>query len=416
MTDLEDRLRRDLKELSERAQPGSIRPLRVPSARKAPRMRRWLAPVAATVAVLGVIAGVSLAGPQGGQYAAGRPAAVAGLAGPRPPYYVTVFQRYAGAHGQIITIAAVHDSATGAALTTVRIPTLMSQGGTQGPSITAAGDDRTFVITELGQTGTRNLARFFLLRVTEHGRAASLTRLPITVPGNLSVDDVALSPDGSRLAITVQSCRGADCQHSGIRVVALASGAATTWLTPANGAPFNVSWVGDAKVAFLWQSGARASPPTQRTGYRVLNIDAPGRNLLAARAISSPRAEPSGYIPLALVTLDGNVVITSTVQNDHQWYGRDTVVAEFVELSARTGKLLGVLDTATKKYVAPGDNGAGLLDQECNVVSLGRTGVHVLVQCFGLGFGRLDGSRFTPLPGFPSPSSSGINGQDAAAW
>jgi hypothetical protein len=33
------------------------------------------------------------------------------------------------------------------------------------------------------------------------------------------------------------------------------------------------------------------------------------------------------------------VVITSTVQNDHQWYGRDTVVAEFVELSARTGKI-----------------------------------------------------------------------------
>jgi hypothetical protein len=38
----------------------------------------------------------------------------------------------------------------------------------------------------------------------------------------------------------------------------------------------------------------------------------------------------------------------------------------------------------------------------------------VLVACFA--FGRLDGSRFTPLPGFPSPSSSGISGQQAAAW
>jgi hypothetical protein len=46
----------------------------------------------------------------------------------------------------------------------------------------------------------------------------------------------------------------------------------------------------------------------------------------------------------------------------------------------------------------------------------GSTGVPVLVQCFDLGFGRPDGSRFTPLPGFPSPSSSGISGQDAAAW
>ncbi len=50
------------------------------------------------------------------------------------------------------------------------------------------------------------------------------------------------------------------------------------------------------------------------------------------------------------------------------------------------------------------------------MVSAGGAGVHVLVQCFGLGFGRLDGSRFTPLPGFPSPSSSGISGQSAAAW
>jgi hypothetical protein len=113
---------------------------------------------------------------------------------------------------------------------------------------------------------------------------------------------------------------------------------------------------------------------------------------------------------------DGSVVITSTVQNDHQRYGRDTVVGEFVELSVRTGKPLGVLHTAAPKYVAPGNNGAGLLDQECNVVSLGSTGVHVLVQCFGLGLGRLDGRRFTPLPGFPSLSSSGISGQDAAAW
>lgn len=109
------------------------------------------------------------------------------------------------------------------------------------------------------------------------------------------------------------------------------------------------------------------------------------------------------------------MVITSTVRNDLQWYFRDTVVAQFVELSARTGKLLGVLYTSTQKFVSPG-TGAGLLDQECNVVSLGSAGVHALVQCFGLGFGRLDGSRFTPLPGFPSASSSGIGGQSAAAW
>ena len=62
MTDLEERLRRDLKELSQRVGPGSVRPLRDPPARRRARAVRWLAPAAAVAAVLGVVAGVSLAG------------------------------------------------------------------------------------------------------------------------------------------------------------------------------------------------------------------------------------------------------------------------------------------------------------------------------------------------------------------
>lgn len=91
-----------------------------------------------------------------------------------------------------------------------------------------------------------------------------------------------------------------------------------------------------------------------------------------------------------------------------------------IELSARTGQLLRVLHTVTVPDVIAGLNGpvgqltTGQLDQGCNVLSLGPAGVHVLVDCFG--FGRVDDRRFTPLPGFPSPSSSGIGGQDASAW
>jgi len=69
----------------------------------------------------------------------------------------------------------------------------------------------------------------------------------------------------------------------------------------------------------------------------------------------------------------------------------------------------GLLHTTTVHGVAPGTDGtAGQLDQECNVLSLGHLGIHVLVSCFA--FGRLDGGRFTPLPGFPSPASSGMSG------
>ena len=407
MTDLEDRLRRDLKDLSERAQPGSTRPLRVPPVRRWSRAVRWLAPVAATAAVIGVIAGVSLA-----DQSAGRLPAPLDTPGRMPRYYVTVWQAFVAS--RVVTKAVVHDSATGAMLTTMPVPTLTdSQGSTGGLSITAAGDDRTFVITE--QPGSPNVIGFYLLRVAAHGRSASLSRLKLSVPGSLSVADVALSPDGTRLAMDVQSCNARTCQYTGIRVVTLASGAVSTWTTRANGFPSGVSWVGNGQVAFDWQSGIHTPPPSQRTEYRLLSLTRAGRDLMTARAIGSPRPEPTQYMPAALVTPDGSVVVTSTVQNIPDGHRRYTVVAKIIELSARTGRLLRVLHTATVYRATPGNSGTvGQLDQNCNVLSLGPTGVHVLVACFA--FGRLDGSRFTPLPGFPSPSSSGISGQTTGAW
>jgi hypothetical protein len=377
---------------------------------------RWLAPVAAVAAVIGVVAGVSLASrSQGHRSAPVQSPIPPEPAGPMPSYYVTAWQTYAGSDNgtRIPTFAVVHDSATGAVLATVRVPTVSTQGGTEGPSITA-GDDLTYVI---GQGG-----RYYLMRVAADGRSATLSRLPLSVPGYLSVSDVALSPDGRRLAMDVQHCtaKTESCPYTGVRVVTIATGAASMWTTRANGAPFNVSWAGNERVAFEWQSGVRTPPPGQQTGYRLLSLTGPGRNLLAARAIASPATEPNYYVPAALVTADGSMVITSTVQNIPAGHRRDTVVARVVELSASTGQLLRVLHTATVRDVIAGLNGpvgqptTGQLDEDCNVLSLGPAGVHVLVDCFG--FGRVDDRRFTPLPGFPSPSSSGISPQDTGAW
>ena len=389
MTELEERLSRELKELSERAQPGSIRPLREPQVRRRPRAVRWLAPVAAVVAVLGVIAGVSVIGRPGG---GGVRPSVPEEQGPMPRYYVTVWQTYAGSgNGHVIpTYAVVHDSATGAPLASVRVPTLTdSQGGTQGPSITAAGDDRTFVIME--QSDVPRINVFYRLRVAANGRSAKLSKLPVSVPAYLALTDVALSPDGTRLAMDVQHCndKTESCPYTGIRVVTIATGAVSSWTTRANGAPFNVSWVGNERVAFEWQAGGRTPPAGQQTGYRLLTLTGAGRDLMASRPVGSPPARPDGSVPAALVTADGKVVVTSAGSN-------------VIELSARTGQLLRVLYTAT-------GGGSG-----CEVLSLAPSGIHVLVSCPA--FGRVDGDRFTPLRAFPSPSSSGISGQQAATW
>jgi hypothetical protein len=416
VSDLEQRLRRDLKDLSERAGPDSIRPLRVPAVRRRSRVVRWLAPVAAVAAVVGVITGVSVASQPAGQghneLPTSQPATSPEPAGTMPPYYVTAYQSFGAGNREPATFAAVHDSATGATLATVQMPTLEGyQGGTEGPNITAAGDDRTFVITEsatLSPAAWNSLSRFYLLRVAADGRSASVRLLPVSIR-NLMVDGVALSPDGSQLAVAAQRCQGAGrCQFTGIRVITLATGAAADWTAQASGAVYTLSWAGDHYLAFEWQGMGTDQ------GYRLLDVAGTGGNLLAGPAIASPApvTADGGYTAPALITPDGKAVITTAISDIPEGNGRDTVIAKIVELSAGTGQLLKVLYTATAKHATSGT--AASLDQDCQVLSLGPTGVQPLVSCFT--FGRVDNGRLTPLPGFPSPASSGIAGQQAGAW
>jgi hypothetical protein len=384
------------------------------------RRRRRLAGAVAFLVLAGLVAGgLAAAWPASGAQTAlvgpGSGAAAGELpAGMMPRFYVTLDTSYP----QNTTAAIVRSSASGAVLATVHVP------GNMNSHITAAGDDRTFVISETGAAkiatvtlppsrrypsgaviargSWQQLTRFYLLRIAANGRSASLTRLTVSVPANLRVDDVALSPDGGRIAMGVESCtagsparRAMSCQYSGIRVVSLRTGAATTWtsrLGPGDG--WQLSWDGNDHIMFLW-----------REGYRLLSLSGPDRNLLAARAIAGPRPV-NYYVPLELAAPGGGAVITSTFSNVPDGNGRVTVIAKIIELSASTGRLLRVLYTATAHNVSTGNGDAGTLDDGCTVLALGPSGVHVLAECFGLG--RLDGTRFTPLPGVPAPGLIGL--------
>src|SRR5215472_13532591 len=139
MTGLEDRLRRELREL--RPRPESVRPLRVPPARRFARTRHWLAPAAAAIAVVVIIAVVTVVhGLVGSTSAPTGPTVpmTAQIARSLPQYYVVAFQSYINGGRTIATYAAVHDTATGAKLASVRVPTLFMQGGAYSPSITGA--------------------------------------------------------------------------------------------------------------------------------------------------------------------------------------------------------------------------------------------------------------------------------------
>ncbi len=417
MTELEDRLKRELREL--RPLPSSIRPLRVPQPRRFARTWRWLAPLAAAAAVVAVVTAVATAG---GDFTRGAsaPARPTGLTAPMtarmatrlPRYYVVAFQRYINDGRTIATYAAVHKTSTGALLASVRVPTLMTQGGANGPSITGAAGDRTFVLVESGQTSVDDVVWCFLLRVAANGRSVKLSKLPVSIPSSMAIDDAALSPDGTRLAMAAQwSCGARRCDDAGIRVVDLATGNVASWTTQVNGAPFKVSWAGNDELAFEWQTSLKDPP----TGYRLISVTGAGGDLLAGPAIASPTAEPTDYVPAALSTPGGKDVITSEVRNVTTPTGRVDVVAHVIELAGSTGRTVRVLYTTSADQVTGGGNGeAGSLDQECNVLSLGPEVTDPLVQCFSVGV-LVDGKLVT-LPGFPSPASSGISGQDAIAW
>ncbi|HTZ27018.1 MAG TPA: hypothetical protein VMC83_23695 [Streptosporangiaceae bacterium] len=420
MSTLEDRVRAAFWADAETVRPETIRgvpqrparPGRRPRARGAgrtSRTARWLAPVAAVIAVIGVIVGVHLAAPPVA------PSSVGALTG-LPPYYVTLTGAMSS-HRPVLT-AAVHDSETGALLTSVNVPVRQkvpqplhhashssAQLGAPPPmpsGISASANGRTFAITD--DVG------FFLLRVAADGRSAQLSRLPIRASYVLS-DSAALSPDGNQLAIDVESCKRV-CRQ-GIEVVSLATGASKLWLGPSMaGPPLSPAWVGSgAEIMFQWQVGSSSA----LEGYRLLDISGAGGSLLgSSRAMVSPQAQSGWqFAGPMLLTPDGHGLLTTEYRNVPGQDGGGTAMLRVVELSASTGQLLRVLHAATEHY------GAGwaahvTADAACQVLSLGPTGVHALIRCPGLG--RLDGDRFTPLPGVPVIMNGGTGIGGAVAW
>jgi len=425
MTALEDRLTQELRQLAEVAQPETIRPLGVPARRSrawAPRRLRltWarrprlLGPVLATVAVVSVAVGLGVLAPSlpGGGTAPTASALVRSNA--FPPYYATV--TWPSDNG-LKTFVAVYNSATGARVARVSLPTVYFRDGHMSalslPDITAARNGRTFLLLSApfpfpdNREGSFGYAtRMFRLQVSDSG-AVHVTQLAFHVPSNAfisSPEDIDLSPDGTRLAIASDwDCGKTRCAHTGIQVLNLSTGAVTgSWSTHGGtGEVDNLSWVNARSLAFEWvpliQRGDRIiyQPITRGSRpYRVLPLSAaPTTDLLAAsEPVASSDAQQPDFntVPTVLVTPDGQTVVTSQValgSHGHEAEGR------IVELNADTGQLERTLYTAS----ATGDTSD--LEAGCNVLSLGPGGAHPLVDCFGKA-GALVNGQIVSLPGF----------------
>ena len=405
MPDLENLLREELQHEAQKVQPELLRPLQVPTRR--PSWRPRLLPFTAAAAVIAVITAGALAA---GLTAAHKPAAhkpaVSGSApASLPRFYVTTSSSPGGRGIQAVVRASASGQVTGTVPVPSALPVEWADSG--GTFVTAAADDRSFIIgVQGGQAPTKNGLdlRLFRFAISAAGKPGHLTELAPAPMRNETTEGIALSPDGKLLAVSLMRDSPAGAVGA-IQVLDLATGATRTWTAPAHSVyiPGPPSWAdGSRVIAFTWlrstQSGLMSAP----RGIRLLDTAGPGDNLVAGTVIVPSGMVAAGSLVSARITPDGRDVIVVTWRDLTPQASTHTVIVQFAELQAATGRLVRLLYTRTERY----DEGPfTTLQDSLGVLSLGSQGRYALVQ--GTQFGWLDvggpdSGRFTPLPAVPA--------------
>jgi hypothetical protein len=452
--------------LQQGSEPDRRRPAPGGPGRSRSRWLRLLVPVAAAAAVVTVIAAAVAvtriahhAGAGGGKLPAGTvPLAAAPASGARtarggtaaasalPPYYVSLEP---GPLSGGSTRAVVRATATGKALATITPPSPYPNF----TAVTAAADDRTFVlaadndlaliqaqerqaITQKsgapqgdGASGLRSLLgpgrripssvtvppeKFFLLRLDPADGTATLSALPTPAEPADEVNDIALAPDGSRLAIALTGAgagAGAGAAEQQITVVSLGTGSARTWQGPSQEGYYlggvvlganPLSWTADGRtLAFEEESPLRGRPqpgqPIYSIQVRLLDTAAPGVDLWSSRAVTISGAPGQAMnITNAMITPDGTRIVAPV---------ETQTAREVAEYSASTGDLVAVL--GVRHFQQAYDGGAPTLfwtsfSGSMVIVYDATQGSPLLTSNGGLTpfvLAEVTGSQFKPLPG-----------------
>jgi len=383
----------------------------------------WVAPLAAAAAVVLVVVGSVAADSwlarsgngQSSNPAASKQAAPAGSFTGVPAYYVAV---------ENSSLAVVRATATGATLARIKTRTPFV-------GVTGAADDRTFVLdaqrSVMGSTVQwPGHPAFYLLRLSASGAEESFTRLVLpALPTGTAVTGLALSPDGSKLAVEWGPSTNGRTGLLEIRVYTLATGASRTWFATGSGDPVDqggftgsgvdgsqsISWAADSQtLAFDWIN------QSYTIGVRLLDTAASGNNLIADSRLAVIEASrtsqshissgPPDYISQcvtdSIMSLDGSSIVcgysTSTGPYNDPY---DTT--GFIRYSAKTGKQAQVFGVFTFK----GNEGGGEFSLYWTD-STGKTLIGGSATPSGTRVGVINGETFTPLPG--------IAHLGAAAW
>jgi hypothetical protein len=294
-----------------------------------------------------------------------------------PPYFVTLTP----------SGASVNLTVSGAAVATIRTSL---PGGTV-VAVTAAGDDRTFVLAEQGQD--RKAVTFYQVQLGPSGRPSAPTRLPMSVTDGNTMTGLALSPDGAKLAIAVAP--GGGVQQ--VRLYPIHGGAGRTWSATGGTlgehfSSWSLSWPASQRtLAFNWSAG-------QTTSVRLLNLGTAGGSLLAASrpAVTLAKTAELGQTQyqcqVMTITPDGSAIVCpSSTITDIAKNGTMTYSTGFPEFSVTTGRLIRITGHWPRKQNDPfvytmfwsGASGQVLIGM---IHSAGRDWV-----------GVISGNRFTPL-------------------
>ena len=316
----------------------------------------WLIPLsaAAVVAVLALslvtLRHAAAPGPAPTKAGTVAPAVTGGI----PRYYAIATEEPASHLGQLAAISVtVRDVYADKTLVTVALPAVnVSLGTNETVGVSAAGDDRTFIV---GRGNVYGAVTYFLVHIAPGTkRVATVEQLPIPEVNLGVLLGFAVSPNGKELAAL--SVRG---NGTTLRVYSLESGATLrTWVGGSWRSTYslyqegvNVSWTADNRqVAFatVLTSGRNSS-----LEERLIGVTAPSGDLAAASKVV---LNAPGSCSSLLLTPDGGTVVCATVVN----YLGSAPSADcgqsgpmFVAYSAATGKRLRVL----YQYTGPCDGG-----------------------------------------------------------
>jgi hypothetical protein len=293
--------------------------------------------------------------------------------------------------------------------------------------VAGAADGRTFVLDEQrsimgGSVTWVGQPRFYLLRLTASGTKESLTRLAVpAIPNGTVVSGLALSPDGSKLAVDVNSGSWPTARLMEIMTYRLATGAFRSWATSGvtnADAPFGFTGSGvDGAQSISWTADSRTLAfgveNASYVGVRLLDTAAGGTDLIADSRLaviersfrdlgrSLRNAAPPYYfvscITDAMISMDGSAIVcgySTSVGN--------TTTMGFAQYSTGTGKMNHVVGLVHFEGNAP----IGISLYWVN--STGTIAIGTSETTGGGRVGVMNGDTFTPLPG--------VTGFEAIAW